>query len=65
MQIFNLIKTNKYCKDKVSNQIDNVNAVRLLISCATEIELELLPKQTFWGTYKETDKKFGKLEKIN
>ena len=45
-KIFTLVKTNN-CGDYISNQIDNINAIRFLLSCATEQKVRLLPKKTF------------------
>ena len=45
-KIFTLVKTNN-CGDYISNQIDNINAIRFLLSCATDQKVKLLPKKTF------------------
>ena len=65
MEIFNLIKGPERCQKYINKEIDNVNAVRFLISCATNIDLDILPKETFWGPYLESDVNWGKLEKLN
>lgn len=65
LEIFNLVKKSNYCTNKISNEIDNVNAVRYLIDCATKLKINLLRKKTFWGPYIQSDKNWGKLERIN
>ena len=34
-KIFTLVKTSNECEHNLSNKIDNINAIRLLLSCAT------------------------------
>ena len=34
-KIFTLVKISNECEDNLSNKIDNINAIRLLLSCAT------------------------------
>jgi len=46
-KIFNLIKVPDFCKDYLTNEIDNVNGVRLSISCATNSEVKLLKRQLY------------------
>ena len=54
------------CEDKKEEcEGLNVNAVRYLIDCATNIKLDLKEKQSFWGPYLQTDKRWGKLFKID
>jgi hypothetical protein len=65
VEIFNIVKKSKTCNNNISSQIDNVNAVRYLIDCATNIKINLIEKETFWGPYKQTDKDWGKLFKID
>lgn len=65
MKIFNLVKKNNSCSNRISNEIDNVNAIRYLIDCATNIKMNLIEKKSFWGPYLQTDKRWGKLLKIN
>lgn len=43
-KIFNLIKVPNYCKDYLSNEIDNINGVRLSLSCATNSKIKLLKR---------------------
>ena len=65
LEIFNLVKKTKTCNNDISNEIDNVNAVRYLLDCATNIKIKLLEKKTFWGPYIQSDKNWGKLTRIN
>ena len=65
LEIFNLIKKSETCNNQITNQIDNVNAIRFLIDCATNIKIKLIEKQSFWGPYLQTDKNWGKLFKVN
>ncbi|MDC0446266.1 LTA synthase family protein, partial [Candidatus Pelagibacter sp.] len=65
LEIFNLVKKSNNCSNNISNEIDNINAVRYLLDCATNIKIELLEKKTFWGPYLQNDKNWGKLTKIN
>ena len=65
LEIFNLVKKSNNCSNKISNEIDNINAVRYLLDCATNIKIKLLEKKTFWGPYLQNDKNWGKLTKIN
>ena len=46
--IFNLIKINKECKKYLSNKIDQVNGVRLALYCATEQNVNLLEKKSYF-----------------
>ena len=46
-KILTLFKTNKNCENNISNNIDNINAIRFLLSCATNQNVKLLPKKTF------------------
>ena len=45
--IFTLVKVSKKCDHYLSNQIDNVNAIRLLLSCATDQKVKLLEAKSF------------------
>ena len=45
--IFTLVKVSKKCDHYLSNQIDNVNAIRLLLSCATDQKVKLLETKSF------------------
>lgn len=45
--IFTLAKVSKKCDHYLSNQIDNVNAIRLLLSCATDQKVKLLESKSF------------------
>ena len=47
-EIFNLIKINQVCNDKISNQIDNVNSARLALSCATFTKPKIIDKKTYF-----------------
>ena len=46
-KIFNLIKVPNYCKNELNNHIDNINSVRLALSCATNTKPKLLERKTF------------------
>lgn len=46
-RIFNLIKVPKICDKYLSNEIDNVNAVRLALSCATNSKIKLLERKLY------------------
>ena len=65
MEIFNVVKKSSTCNNEISSEIDNVNAVRYLIDCATKIKINLKEKESFWGPYRQTDKGWGKLFKID
>ena len=45
--IFTLAKVSKKCDHYLSNQIDNINAIRLLLSCATDQKVKLLEAKSF------------------
>ena len=47
-EIFNLIKAGIKCNDKISNEIDNVNSVRLALTCATSVSPKLIEKKTHY-----------------
>ena len=57
--IFTLVKVSKKCDHYLSNQIDNINAIRLLLSCATDQKVKLLETKSFI----EIDKLFGTLNR--
>ena len=44
-KIFNLIKVPNYCKNELNNNIDNINSVRLALSCATNTKPKLLERK--------------------
>ena len=46
-KIFTLVKTSEECKRHLSSQIDNINAIRLMMSCATNQEVKLVKKKSF------------------
>lgn len=46
-KIFNLIKVPNFCKKYLDNEIDNINAVRLSVSCATNSEVKLLKRKFY------------------
>jgi hypothetical protein len=41
-KVFTLIKTSNECEDHLLNKIDNINAIRLLLSCATDTQFKFL-----------------------
>ena len=43
-KIFTLVKISNECEDNLSNKIDNINAIRLLLSCATNQKFKPLEK---------------------
>ena len=45
MKIFNLIKIDENCKKNISNKIDNINSVRLALSCATSTSIKIIEKK--------------------
>ncbi len=47
-EIFNLVKVNNGCDKYISNQIDNINSVRLALSCATSSKVKLIDKKTYF-----------------
>ena len=46
-KIFNLIKVPVYCKNYLTNEIDNVNGVRLSLSCATGTDIKLIKRKFY------------------
>ena len=50
--MFNLIKVNNDCKKYLSNSIDQVNGVRLALSCASNQEVKLLEKKSYFADFK-------------
>lgn len=46
-KIFNLVKVPEFCKDYLTNEIDNVNGIRLSVSCATNSEVKLLKRKLY------------------
>ena len=44
-KIFNLIKVPKNCKKVLNNEIDNINSIRLALSCATNTKPKLLQRK--------------------
>ena len=47
--ILNIIKVSNHCKDFINSEIDNVNAIRFLLSCATNQVPKVLKKRTFFS----------------
>ena len=45
--IFSLGKVSSRCEKFLSNQIDNINAIRLSLSCATNQKVKLLKQKSF------------------
>jgi len=62
-KIFNLIKVPDYCKSFLNNKIDNINAARLALSCATESDIKLLEPQIYYSL--KTNKKFGEVKVLD
>mgnify|MGYP000279354285 CR=1 FL=1 len=48
-KIFNMYKVPKKCKTELTNELDNVNAVRFALSCATNTNLKLLKRNIYRG----------------
>ncbi len=48
-EIINIIKSSEDCKDFINSEIDNVNAIRFLLSCATNQKPKILKKKTFFS----------------
>ena len=46
-KIFNLIKVPNYCRNFLSNEIDNINGVRLSLSCATNSKIKLIKRKIY------------------
>ena len=46
-KIFNLIKVPQSCKNVIDSNLDNINSVRLALSCATNTKPKLLERKTF------------------
>lgn len=44
-KIFNLIKVPKKCREMLNNNLDNINTVRLALSCATNTKPKLLERK--------------------
>ena len=61
--IFNLLKINKNCKDKIFNNINNINTVRLALFCAANQEPEFVEQKIYRGFY-EDSKNYGKVLEI-
>ena len=62
-KIFNLIKVPDYCKSFLNDKIDNINAARLALSCATESDIKLLEPQIYYSL--KTNKKFGEVKVLD
>jgi len=52
--IINLIKVSKKCTNMISKKIDNVNGVRLALSCATQTTPKLIKKQIHYTDQRKT-----------
>ena len=59
-KIFNLIKVPDNCKKYLSNKIDNINASRLALSCATDSKVTLLDPQIYYSI--KENKKYGEVK---
>ena len=46
-KIFNLIKVPVSCRNYLTNEIDNVNGVRLSLSCATGTDIKLIKRKFY------------------
>ena len=46
-KIFSLAKVTPECEKYLTNQIDNINAIRLSLSCATSQPVKLLKQKSF------------------
>ena len=47
-EIFTLAKVPKECEDYLTRKVDNINGIRLLLSCATNQKVKLLEKKSFY-----------------
>ena len=57
-EIFNLIKIDENCKKNISNKIDNINSVRLALSCATSTSIKIIEKKSFFKKHYQITKIF-------
>ena len=48
-KIFNLIKVNDNCKKNIFKKINNINSVRLALSCATSTPAKFLENKSYFG----------------
>lgn len=64
-KIFNLIKTNKDCKNdyKAKKFLGNINSVRVALSCAIDEEIPLIENYPVYSN--KMNKKFGIVKKFN
>tara|TARA_B100000029_G_scaffold344912_1_gene337361 strand:+ start:323 stop:1942 length:1620 start_codon:yes stop_codon:yes gene_type:complete len=62
--IFNLIKINKSCRKFLSNNVDQVNGVRLALSCAVNQNVNLLEKKKYFVDFKKGNVSIGGTFKI-
>lgn len=47
-KIFNLIKVNDNCKKNIITKIDNINSIRLALSCATSTPIKFLENKSYF-----------------
>lgn len=64
MEIFNLVKEPNQCKTLLNEEIDNVNAARLLLRCGLNIDIKILNKESYWTPYSTRDKNWGRINRL-
>ena len=52
-----------HCKNFLDENIDNINAARLALSCATGSEIKLLEPKIYYSL--KTNKKFGEVKVLD
>ena len=48
MNILSFFKVNKECEKYLGDKMDNINAVRLALSCATDTEVKLIEPKIYY-----------------
>jgi hypothetical protein len=62
---FNSMKVNKSCQKYLSNNIGNVNGVRLALSCATNTTPKLIKEKHLVGYYETSKENYGLVKNLD
>ena len=64
MGIVNLIRVPEYCNKFINSDLDNVQSLRLAVSCGFGLEPILGKARSFWAVY-ETNPDFGSVVELD
>ena len=64
-KIYNIMRLNNKCKNKLPDLLDSINSIRLLVGCAINRPPIFEKSKILYGFQEEDGKEFGKIYKLN